>query len=169
MFTKTTRFHYILYCDFWGWVFLAEFCALALKIQDVSLSLQGFFFSKAGTKFSLAEVHDQNAWSWKYEKENYVSICSAKVWCVWCFQVVVHKTALYFPLGKLLSECHYFAFHSFPFTSALNMINANGERPFFDLLLFLHYSEKIPNSMEMILYLLRAANETVLQFLPITS
>jgi len=26
----------------------------------------------------------------------------------------------------------------------MNMINANGERPFFDLLLFLHYSVKNP-------------------------
>ena len=41
-------------------MFLAELCVLALKIQDVSLSLQ-VFFSKAGTKFLLTKDHDQNA------------------------------------------------------------------------------------------------------------
>ena len=63
---------------------------------------------------------------------------------------------------------HRVAVHSFPLVSAINMINANGERPFY-VLLFLYYCVIIPNLMEIILYLLRAANEIVPQYLPIPS
>ena len=80
MFTNTLRV-FITFCTV-----ICEFgcsclkCELrALKIQDDSLNLP-VIFTKAGTKLSLTKVHDQNALSCKYEKENDVSICSAKAW-----------------------------------------------------------------------------------------
>jgi hypothetical protein len=85
-------------------------------------------------------------------REKIVSICCAKILWDWYFQVIAHKTTFCFRKWKLLSEGRYLAVHSFPFVSAVNIINANGTRPSTKYF-FVHDNVKIPNLLEIILYL----------------